>query len=212
MKNKLAIGIPTINRYDLLKEALQRYFIDFPNIKIFIIDNGKQNIVEVNKNLNVYVPKTNLGVAASWNKLCNIIFEEHDYALILNDDIILGKTEKEIDELLSKEIYDFYVGSFYWSAFILPKRTFDKIGDFDEYFYPAFYEDNDYDYRRILCNCSRLTTDVLLPTVARNSMTIKKDASLNQSFEDLKQFYKKKWGGEPGEEKFITHFNMNLKV
>ena len=43
---KFAIGIPTLNRYDLLKPSLMLYLQrDFPTIDIFIMDNGNQGIV-----------------------------------------------------------------------------------------------------------------------------------------------------------------------
>ena len=44
--NKLfAIGIPTINRWDLLRPSLQKYMgIDFCNTWFFVVDNGNQVI------------------------------------------------------------------------------------------------------------------------------------------------------------------------
>ena len=87
---KFAIGIPTLNRYDLLKPCLMLYERDFPNIDIFVIDNGKQGI-SCGKVM-VTDMDQNIGVAASWNILCDKIYSTGaDHALILNDDIYLGK-------------------------------------------------------------------------------------------------------------------------
>jgi GT2 family glycosyltransferase len=211
MKNTFAIGIPTLNRYDLLKEALDRYIVDFPTTHIYIVDNGNQGIDDSNPNITVLKSSYNLGVAASWNVLCNTIFEEYTHALIMNDDIIIGKTESEIYELLNTVTADFYVGPFYWSVFIIFKDIFDKVGGFDEEFYPAYLEDNDYHYRMKLMNCKYIQIEELLPEVCRNSMTLEKEPTINSTFEKLMKFYKEKWGGKPGEEKYLTPFNKNIQ-
>jgi hypothetical protein len=39
-----AIGIPTLNRADLLVPSLLKYINDFPGVKIFVLDNGNQDI------------------------------------------------------------------------------------------------------------------------------------------------------------------------
>ena len=40
----ICILIPTINRKDLLDEALEEYAKCYPTIEKFIVDNGKQGI------------------------------------------------------------------------------------------------------------------------------------------------------------------------
>jgi hypothetical protein len=44
VNKSFAIGIPTLNRFDLLHPALMFYKQDFPNTKIYVVDNGNQNI------------------------------------------------------------------------------------------------------------------------------------------------------------------------
>jgi hypothetical protein len=39
-----AIGIPTLNRADLLSQALIKYIYDFPEISIYVLDNGNQEL------------------------------------------------------------------------------------------------------------------------------------------------------------------------
>ena len=34
-----------------------------------------------------------------------------------------------------------------WHCIGFTRKTFDKVGMFDEQFYPGYYEDNDYGYR-----------------------------------------------------------------
>ena len=66
---KIIIGIPTLNRADLLNEALEKYFEDFKDTEIFIVDNGKQNIITREEKFAIYKPEENLGVAKSWNTI-----------------------------------------------------------------------------------------------------------------------------------------------
>ena len=42
---KFIVAIPTINRADLLNEALEKYFEDYKDTHIAICDNVKQNII-----------------------------------------------------------------------------------------------------------------------------------------------------------------------
>jgi len=209
MENKIAIGIPTLNRFDLLHFFAIMYLNDFPNTKIFIVDNGNQSIKSKlnSRNLLVLESEKNLGVASSWNLLCDWIYKEHDYALILNDDIYLGRKEEEVDEFLTKYKRDMYVCTQDFSAFILPKNTFEKVGGFDEGFYPAYYEDNDYRYRMRLLNLSVVETPLLNPYVYNSSKTMEKDLSIKPLVEKNKKRYIQKWGGLPKNEKFRKPFN-----
>ena len=206
---KFAIGIPTLNRLDLLLPSLKLYLKDFPNTSIIVLDNGKQNIDSKIQHPNLLVVETekNIGVAASWNVLCDLIYKNHDYALILNDDVYLGLLEPMVDNFIKSNRKDFYVASQDWCAFILPKNTFNDVGKFDENFFPAYFEDNDYHYRIGLMQKSFHKTPILNPIIYRSSCTISRDSKLNNKFLDLKQFYITKWGGEPTKEKFKKPFN-----
>ena len=63
------ILIPTINRRDLLMPALQYYAQNLPNTNLYIWDNGRQGIDKVSTRMTIWESETNLGVAASWNRL-----------------------------------------------------------------------------------------------------------------------------------------------
>jgi len=208
---KYAIGIPTLNRLDLLYPAMLYYEIDFPNTKKFIVDNGNQdlgwNLDKVSAT--IIENEKNIGVAASWNQLCRQIFKEHEYAIILNDDIYLGRQDWCIDSfftwldmqtLENKPLSraDFFVGPRDWCAFIIPKKTFEDVGDFDERFFPAYYEDNDYAMRMKLMGKKIEILPFLDPALFRSSETIKKDSGIKA--EESKKNYIQKWGGIPGEE------------
>ena len=212
MKNqeiKLVVAIPTINRADLLNEALAKYFEDFKNTHIAICDNGNQDIITREENFMIYRPQENLGVAKSWNMLIDYSDKiGATHVLILNDDIYLGKTESDLDFLIKKNIDADFINSFQnWCSYILRVDIWKKAGMFDEEFFPAYFEDNSFDYKMTLVGAKKTWTSFLDPIVYRNSMTIAKDPTLNQKFMENKQMYIQMWGGLPTEEKYLTKFN-----
>jgi GT2 family glycosyltransferase len=207
---KLIIGIPTINRADLLNEALQRYFEDFKETEIFIVDNGNQNIITREELFAIYRPEKNLGVSKSWNTIFDYADKvDATHVLMLNDDIVSGRTEHEIKMLINQNPDIHFFNSLQnWCSFILSVDLWEELGKFDETFFPAYFEDNDWCYRMRLTNKERLNTSFLNPLVYRNSMSIAKEPSLNNSFNINKEYYAKKWGGYPNEETFTTPFNQ----
>lgn len=203
---KLLIGIPTINRADLLNAALEKYQECYPNVDIVIIDNGvSQHINTQNPRLRVFAQTSNLGVAASWNLICKTAFQEgYTHALILNDDIELVIEEKVLLSTITNHADDtLLVQSGTWCVICVPKKVFETIGNFDEQFFPAYFEDDDYERRIKLQNEVFVMREPGLdPTLYRNSMTIKKEPTLNSNFARNKRLYVEKWGGEPHNETY----------
>jgi GT2 family glycosyltransferase len=192
-----------------LHPALLFYLRDFPTTKIYVVDNGKQNISAKIKHPNIIVIENekNMGVASSWNKLCDLIYKENDYAIILNDDIYWGKKDWEIDNLLSNYNKDLYNTTQDWCVFILPKKTYIQVGKFDEKFYPAYYEDNDFSYRMKLIGKKEFPIPMINPYVYNVSQSVQKDSSLRDYMQQNKEYYIKKWGGTPTKETFKKPFN-----
>jgi GT2 family glycosyltransferase len=100
----LCLGIPTINRKDLLDEALEVYKKTWKNRHIFIVDNGSQNIQENPPYLRAWAKGVNIGVATSWNK---IIERQkllgYSHMMILNDDVIVTKSSFDIEDFTNEE-------------------------------------------------------------------------------------------------------------
>lgn len=205
------ILIPTINRKDLLCEALDYYTSSMPNTELFVLDNGNQDIPSYPKTWVLKSPY-NLGVAASWNTLIGVaISRGYVNFLILNDDVILKCGEAKINEIIDKGEEE---GAFHrcrpfynWSAFILRKSILDKVGIFDENFRRCYFEDNDYQYRMQLQKVPIRYEDDLAPAVYRNSQSIEKQPLLN-NYVGNRAYYVKKWGGIPEQETYKTPFNI----
>lgn len=205
------IGIPTINRSDLLNEFLSHYYIQFPKNHILIIDNGNQKINARHQNFEIHRPEKNLGVAGSWNYIMNKAYDYgYQNTLILNDDIYISHQRNIIERIITKYKYTDLIRcpkQYHMSAFILKTYAFKNTGLFDENFYPAYFEDNDYLYRINLDGGFVEICETLSPEIFNNSMTIKKDPTLNQNYEKNQEYYIKKWGGTPNREIYKTPFN-----
>ncbi len=203
------ILIPTINRKDLLMEALEHYVNAYPNTQIYILDNGRQDIPRLSTNIAITEMAQNLGVAGSWNWLVKkAISDGYKHFLILNDDVVLKKDEATINALIEQGGENtFWVcrSNFNWSSYILNKSIYEKVGEFDEAFKRCFFEDNDYCYRMVVAGVNYMFHDSLNPDVYRNSQTIAKDPSLSGYLENEK-YYTEKWGGRPSNEIFKTPF------
>ena len=188
---------------------MANYFEDFKNTEIVICDNGNQEIITRENNFVVYKPEKNLGVSGSWNMLMDYAEKVNaTHVLILNDDVYLGKTEEELNTIIRLWKPEFICTELNWCSFILSVETFKKVGKFDEKFFPAYFEDNDYFRRMLLANVTIINNAMLNPVVYRNSMTIQKSPELNDGFEKNRQYYISKWGGQPTQETFATPFNQ----
>jgi GT2 family glycosyltransferase len=208
----VALGIPTINRNDLLQEALEVYKDTWYGRNVFIVDNGNQAIQTKSANQRVMVMPKNLGVAGSWNLLAKVARNKgYSHIALLNDDIVWKKNADEIEEFIKNHPADFYQGTGTWCCFVMPIATLEKIGLFDEGYINGFYEDNDMAYRMNLANLKIIADPFFNPEIFRNSSTIAKDPSLNVNFESNKQRFISKWGGMPMAETFTSPFNGQIE-
>jgi len=181
----------------------------------------------------------NLGVAGSWNFGIRTGLEhfKSDFFLIINNDVLLHP--EMIDKLIEKikdrqtllvsatdisgrissasEISGFLAPSEEvqveapeFSSFLIKKETIEKVGYFDEQFYPAYFEDNDYHFRirKAGYKAWKINTAVYFHYGSR---TIKENENIkmisDRGYLGNKEYYKRKWGGYPGEEKYQTPFN-----
>src|SRR5690606_38556929 len=124
----------------------------------------------------------------------------------------LGKSESQIQSILQVWKKMAFINSYqHWCSYILTVQAWKEFGKFDENIFPAYFEDNDAHYRMKLLDMNMVYTEKLNPVIFRNSMTIEKDASLNENFLKNRDYYIKKWGGEPSKEMFSIPFNKNIK-
>lgn len=103
-----------------------------------------------------------------------------------------------------------------FSAFMISKEAWEQVGEFDELFAPAYFEDNDYHRRMNLLEAKA----VVLPAAMFFHYGSRTQNEANENgqpmvpspmFENARAFYAKKWGGIPDQEKFNQPYNEETK-
>ena len=222
------VGMPTCNEpRDLLTETLAAIHQSSRQpSKILIIDNGDvalQSGHDWNDRTPITIarPGTNIGCAAAWNRL-------HKYAglktlIIINADCAVAP---DTFERMLEAPAPAVVLAFGFSCFRIDAGIRDIVGDFDEAFYPAYFEDTDYRRRLQLADIEpiewpRIVSKIVYP--GRESVTsgithgkhdpdgyqgwrAEKLEWFRDRYEANKKLYADKWGGEPGHETFNQPF------
>lgn len=199
------LGVPILNRPDLLLTMLRS--IDVPVGRIVIIDNGDVVPDILDENVRVIRPGHNLGVGASWNLIVKTtprapwwVFANSDLEFVPGDLARLAEHMVTVGGLA-------LLGTF--SVAGISAEVFEKAGLFDENFAPAYYEDNDFDYRCRLAGVPMAG----LPTGLRHHISSTLNSSPNyrrqntQTFAANGVYYHEKWGGPPMGEVYTTPFN-----
>ena len=152
------VGVPVLNQVDRLAELIQSIDQEVeilavvdnsggdPSVGSFLEKTVREGVSGI-RQIKVARNFGNAGVAASWNQLLTA-FPEKPWALIVNDDVrfpagVLSRLRILMDG--SRPLFcSLLPGADAFSAFALTTKTWDRIGLFDESFYPAYFEDLEY--------------------------------------------------------------------
>lgn len=144
------LGFCTLTRFDLAERLLRS--IDYPVEHLVIVDNsGTQswNPVKpdwVEKMWLIRVP-FGLGLVGAWN----LIVKSTPYApywVLVNDDAWFEPGSlKAITEDVDTQALNFLDIVPAWSAVVFGEGMIDKVGLYDERFYPLYFDDNDLERR-----------------------------------------------------------------
>jgi GT2 family glycosyltransferase len=99
-----------------------------------------------------------------------------------------------------------------FSAFALSRRCWKEVGEFDEIFAPAYFEDNDYHYRIKLAGMDAITYPPAMfyhygsRTLEEASENGKRTVT-SEAFNRNRAMYGMKWGGRPGGETYTTPYD-----
>ncbi len=99
-----------------------------------------------------------------------------------------------------------------FSAFMVSKDCWLAVGEFDELFEPAYFEDNDFHYRMKLLGIPAITFPpaMFYHYGSRTQNEANENGQpmvVSMSFENNRAFYVKKWGGLPGSEIYKNPYN-----
>lgn len=212
------LGVPTLNRYDLLAELIASCEAGTrkPD-KYFIVDNGTKLAItslpeSARDRVHIHNPQKNIGVASS----CNLIHKAcGDITMIAGDDTLMNadtveQMEKHALETDALFLFPYGGNQHKFACSIQKAELFAKIGYYDERFFPCYFEDNDFAYRMIMAKIPM----VAVPNIGyahRTSSTIAKfnEKEMKQhhiNFEKNKAYYAEKWGGQPHFEKYTKPF------
>lgn len=214
-----AFIIPTLNCLDFTKQAV----LSIPQglNRIYLIDNGSTDGTgkwarEQEIPIDVTEFGENRGVAAAWNYGLRKAFGDgYTRALVMNNDIVLANdtlpalfegleryggvvSAHSVAAMAAMYRVDRHRGyglPVDYSCFMLKPETFEKVGPFDEAFWPAYFEDQDWDCRAEQMGVPRgyVGNAVVVHFVSQTIQTgqIPKHA---EYFEKNRQLFLARWG------------------
>ena len=140
--------VPTLTRHDLLTRMLGT--VDYPVGHLVVIDNSGNGFKVPDgpwEQQTVLRMPCNFGVAASWN-LAIRMGHRHDWVMVASDDVTFpaGALAEFADRSESSRLL---VSSTWphWCAFSIGMGIVEMVGLFDEGYYPAYFEDTEYERR-----------------------------------------------------------------
>jgi GT2 family glycosyltransferase len=144
------LGFATLNRFDLAERLLRS--IDYPVEHLVIIDNSglqEWNPVKpklVDKMWVIRVP-FGLGLVGAWN----LVVKSTPYApywVLVNDDAWFAPGSLEtIAKEVKADALNFVDIIPAWSCVVFGEGMVEKVGLYDERFYPLYFDDNDLERR-----------------------------------------------------------------
>ncbi len=192
--------------------------------EVLIIDNGLELETSVEP-LDSFVLKTirperRLSVGAAWNIGMEQLekAERGSHLVVLNDDIELG--EDAIDQMIEclgnapeccivgPRIHPF-------CCFLVSQDAVADVGHFDEQFFPAYFEDNDYRRRMKLAGWQEFAMDELMMGLKHvgsttvSAMTSAEKAFMRRCYKNNQRLYEAKWGGPPHYELFSVPYDAD---
>jgi len=221
---RLAFVIPTMNNLHFTKQAILSIHVRRGD-RIFVIDNGSTDgtleWLEEQRKKGTDIAVTsfgeNRGVAVAWNRGLNEAFDDgHIRALVMNNDVVLAADTVEalergynkhlgivsthsvaaLNALYLVERRPTYELPVDYSCFMLSRAVFAKVGPFDEEFYPAYFEDQDFDCRAEQLGVPRgCLGDAVVCHYASQTLQSGQLPNHTEDFERNRKRFMDRWGG-----------------
>lgn len=146
------VGFATLKRFDLADRLLKS--IDYPVENLVIVDNSgtaSWNPVKPAWVQNLWVLRVpyGLGLVGAWN----LIIKSTPYApywVLVNDDAWFERGSlRIIEQEVDTNALNFVKCEPKWSAPVFGEGMIQKVGLYDERFYPLYFDDNDLERRVI---------------------------------------------------------------
>lgn len=160
--------------------------------------------------------RRNVGVAASWNHgraYClggSDLGPATEWLVVLSEAVEMADGGEALLGALTDDAPDIVCGiGLGWKCAAVRRRVLEGVGEFDENFWPGYYEDTDYLYRMGLAGFdsprengrAHRQVEVPLRAPVEDAHAIR-EASIPVDFGWLRAYYVRKWGGDQGHETF----------
>lgn len=226
----LVYGIPTYTEFDHCRKAVETIIHTSTLVpdKILVIDNSEtgagvaalSDLITTYSCVHMRLRSENI-LSGAWNDIMNyngalIDRPNADYVIIANDDVFPHphSIEALVNAAKARPDIGMWNGSGHsgnsYSFFLLRQFAYKIVGPFDEAFKPAYFEDNDFDWR---LKCAGLIREEVseatfdhIGSATLNGMNDARKIMHHKSFVDNSRYYKRKWGEMPGKEKFTIPF------
>lgn len=198
---------------DMAKDCIASIKNNSEDYELIIIDNGSENGSPMywQSQADVYVRLSkNRGIAPAWN--IGLKLARGKFIAVCNDDILVGKgwlekmsaahdlpqagaTALQVQNLPQDTGV---VDTKRWlpgSCFMLKQKTIEKVGYFDERFFPAQFEDVDYWHRMFQVGL-KYYVDHSFTIQHKESQTLKAP-DIGGHYEANKKLFIEKWGFDP---------------
>ena len=204
--NSWLVIIPSINP-EWSQECISSLKDEETSFEYIIIDNREKNY----------------GVSGAWNIGVDKVLENNiDWLVICSESVRFGQNgakdiQKHLDSASPDEMTIEGDEGFGWHLMAIRRELLEIVGYFDEVFFPAYFEDNDYIYRvhkmREKMNKSwvlwkKVQIDASLIGVAQGLKLL----DYKMDFGWLREKYKEKWGGSPIEVYEYPYNNPNYSL
>lgn len=216
VRKGLLFALPTLNRYEgacALLDSVERGTV-LPEMYV-IVDNGggfvpfleakmRQGIPSWVERTRLYQPAENVGVAPSWNLALELGFP---WTVIGGDDCLVNETTLEalLNAAEARPEFGLYSPVVEenkphseWSFFMQSRDLTEKLGLYDEIFWPGYFEDDD--YRRRMRLAGTMPAKVLESKVQHIGGATSEQFAWSVRYTANQERYAAKWGGIPGQE------------
>jgi len=209
------LGVPVLDRYDLLEKMEES--VDVEVKRYYVLDNGdkydpfRQEPAWAEQ-CHVCRPGANLGFGAGINLMIRANAAV-PWWMFTNDDVIFGPGHlKAMAEYMwqAQGPTVAHLAGLGYSAYAINFEAVERVGWFDESYYPAYVEDCDWNWRAKLIGGVTII-DIPGASFHAGSQTIggssERRRANDRTYARNKDYHRSKWGSEPWEEKFETPFN-----
>jgi glycosyltransferase involved in cell wall biosynthesis len=190
MEEDYLICIPVYKVGDRVRKCINS-IDDYEHV--LLIDNtGTQECKEFEYlGLEVSYQDENIGVPRAWNIGLR---RNHEWTFVVSSSMFFPNGFKKIGEMLKGYEGLMFRSSHVWHCNAVNKKLVEKIGYFDENFYPGYFEDCDWDHR---CGLERINEygNIQIDAECQVDGGATKDGC-DVRINAVHDYFKDKWGGK----------------